>query len=87
MAVKNGQTFNCQVKNGAGALNRGSDAESMAEAARTLSNWIGAAKKKDGIGSVKIVVPPGTVPGQNIRKVLTKYGLVWENIIIESATP
>ena len=87
VAVKNGQTFNCQVKNGAGALNRGSDAESMAEAARTLSNWIGAAKKKDGIGSVKIVVPPGTVPGQNIRKVLTKYGLVWENIIIESATP
>lgn len=87
VATKNGQKFNSQVKSSAGALNGGPDGESMEQAARSLENWIGAAKAKDGIGSVKIVVPPGTTRGAHIDKVLERYGLEWDDVVIESATP
>jgi hypothetical protein len=87
VAKKNGQTFNFQMKSSAGALNGGPDAESIAQATRSLNNWIGAAKLKDGIESVRIMVPPGVEPDPHITNVLRKYGLSWNAIKVESSAP
>ncbi|MES2660581.1 MAG: hypothetical protein V4689_18290 [Verrucomicrobiota bacterium] len=83
VARKGGKIFNIQAKSTAVALN----GPPPNAAARRLNNWIGAAIKKDGKDSVKIMVPPGVIPDPHITKVLERYDLEWGDIAIESSTP